>query len=135
VAEAGARFKVILAPSAKADIREVLDWSLEKFGIEAARRYRVLLKQAFIDIGDNPERPGSQQRPELAQGVLVYHFCFSRDRAKSGLGVVRSPRHFVIYRSRESHKNVIDVARILHDGRDLRPHLPEEYRRRDAEEG
>jgi toxin ParE1/3/4 len=133
VAKPGARFKIILSPSAKADVRDVLDWSLEKFGVQTARRYRVLLKQAFIDIGDNPERPGSQQRAELAPGALVYHLRFSRDRAKSGLGIVRNPKHFVIYRRREGSKNVIDVARILHDARDLQRHLPEGYRRTDAE--
>jgi plasmid stabilization system protein ParE len=40
---------------------------------------------------------------------------------------VKEPRHFLLYRRRED--GVIEVARILHDGRDLQRHLPEEYRR------
>jgi toxin ParE1/3/4 len=42
---------------------------------------------------------------------------------------VTEPRHFLLYRRRED--GVIEVARILHDGRDLARHLPEGYRRMD----
>jgi toxin ParE1/3/4 len=113
---------VILAPSAKADMRDVLDWSLEKFGLQAEKRYRALLKQALTDIANNPRRPGFQERPDIAQDVLVYHLRFSRERAKSALGTVGDPRHFVVYRQRK-HSNVIEVIRILHDGRDLARHV------------
>jgi toxin ParE1/3/4 len=113
---------VILSASAKADVREILDWSLQKFGVRAAKRYRVLLKQALIDIAENPERPASQQRPELGQDVLVYHLRFSRGRAQLQPGIVGNPRHFVVYRSREN-QNVIEVIRILHDSRDLARHV------------
>jgi toxin ParE1/3/4 len=98
---------------------------LREFAEDAALRYDALLTEALADIGDDPERPGSQQRPELAKGVLAYHLSFSRDRARSALGVVHRPRHFLIYR-RQGH--VIEVLRVLHDARDLRRHLPEEYR-------
>jgi plasmid stabilization system protein ParE len=40
---------------------------------------------------------------------------------------VRQPRHFILYRPLED-QNVIDVGRILYDGRDLQLHLPDEYR-------
>ena len=53
---------------------------------------------------------------------------FSRERARTAPGVVQNPRHFVIYRRRDG-LNVIDILRILHDGRDLQRHIPEEYRR------
>jgi toxin ParE1/3/4 len=104
-----------------------LKWSAQKFGEQAALRYRALLKQALLDIAVDPERPGSQERPELAKGARVYHLRFSRDRAKSRDGMVHSPRHFLLYRTHGgSH---IDVARVLHDARDLERNLPGDYRR------
>jgi plasmid stabilization system protein ParE len=39
---------------------------------------------------------------------------------------VKDPRHFLIYRKRG---DVIEVARIVHDSRDLARHLPEDYQR------
>jgi toxin ParE1/3/4 len=98
-------------------------WSEQRFGKRAALRYRALLKQALRDIAADPERPGSRPRPEVADGVRSYHLFFSRDRARTALGVVGEPRHFLIYRHCEKR---IDVVRVLHDARDLRRHLPEQ---------
>jgi toxin ParE1/3/4 len=67
----------------------------------------------------------------MIEGARTYHIRFSRDRAKTALGVVRNPRHFIIYRRRED-RNAIDIGRILHDGRDLQRHLLGDYRRMDA---
>lgn len=55
----GARQRVLLSPSAKTDILETLAWSREKFGKQAAARYRRLLDQAIRDIAADPECPGS----------------------------------------------------------------------------
>jgi toxin ParE1/3/4 len=103
----------------------VMRWSLREFGEDAALRYDILLTQAFIDLCQDPERPGSQQRPDLGEGVFVYHLRFSRDRSKSVLGVVNHPRHFVIYRRQD---RVIEILRVLHDVRDLQRHLPRRRR-------
>jgi toxin ParE1/3/4 len=104
-----------------------LKWSEEKFGSRAAQRYRALLKQALGDIAADPERPGSMERPELITGARTYHLRFSRDRARVS-GPVRNPRHFLLYRRND--EGVIEVARVLHDARDLDRHLPEDYRRK-----
>ncbi|MGA2115056.1 MAG: type II toxin-antitoxin system RelE/ParE family toxin [Bryobacteraceae bacterium] len=115
-----------LAPAAREDIREALRWSEQRFGESAAARYRALIKQAVRNIGVDPERPGSKDRPELMiKGARTYHLRFSRDRVSGSR--VKDPRHFLLYRRRED--GGIDVARILHDGRDLLRHLPEEYQR------
>jgi len=115
-----------LAPAARQDVREALRWSERKFGETAAARYRALIKQAVRDVGEDPKRPGSKERPEIMiEGARTYHLQFSRSRV-SGPGV-KEPRHFLLYRSREG--GVVEVARVLHDGRDLLRHLPESYRR------
>ena len=123
--EAGGRLRVVLAPSARHDIREALIWSKERFGQLAAERYRELIKQALRDIVADPERPGAVDRKELARGVRTYHLFFSRERARGPSGIVQKPRHFLVYRRRG--ENIIDVVRVLHDARDIERHLPEHY--------
>lgn len=92
-------------------------------------RYRELLKQAIRDIEADPERPGSQERPELAKGARVYHLHFSRERARGGAGIVHNPRHFLLYR--RGSGGFIEIARVLHDAFDLARHLPSDYSRGD----
>jgi toxin ParE1/3/4 len=116
---------VVLSRIALADIREALKWSEQTFGRRAAARYRALLKQAIRDIATDPERPGSKERPELSRGARTYHLRFSRERARAS-GSVRTPRHFLLYRRRDD--GAIEVARVLHDVRDLERHLPDDYR-------
>jgi toxin ParE1/3/4 len=118
--------RLSLAPAARQDVREVLKWSERNFGKAAAARYKALIKQAVRDIGADPERAGSKERPELmTRGARTYHLEFSRSRVSGSR--MKAPRHFLLYRRRDD--GVIEVARILHDSRDLRRHLPEEYRR------
>jgi toxin ParE1/3/4 len=111
---------------ARRDIAAIVKWSLREFGQAAARRYEALIQQALIDIGTEPERPGSSERPDLmVEGARTYHISLSRSRVSGSK--VKEPRHFLLYRRRED--GVIEVARILHDGRELQRHLPEGYRR------
>lgn len=119
------KYEVHVTRAARRDIVAVMNWSLKEFGEQAALRYDSLTTQALTDIGDDPERRGVQQRSELAEGVLVHHLRFSRGRSRTALGIVRNPRHFVVYRRRD-RTTVIDVLRVLHDSRDLARHLPEE---------
>ena len=113
--------RVVLSENARRDIVNVLRWSEGKFGEHAAARYRALLLQALRDIAENPERPGSSARPEIKPGIHAYHLRSSRDRVAAILGIIHSPRHFLLYRRRA--ENMIEVVRVLHDARDLRGHL------------
>ena len=91
-----------------------------EFGRDAAKRYEGLIIQALRDLEADMERPGSQDRSDLQDGVRSYHLSLSRDRARTALAIVQNPRHFIIYRGREGQG---EVLRILHDGRDLQRHL------------
>jgi toxin ParE1/3/4 len=122
-------FEVRVSQEARRDIRAILNWSEREFGKTAAVRYETLLTQALRDIGDDPERPGSRERPEIMiEGARTYHLEFSRG-GKKGQGV-KAPRHFLLYRRRD--KRVIEVGRVIHDSRDLTRHLPQGYRRAPA---
>jgi toxin ParE1/3/4 len=110
---------------ARRDIAIIVKRSLQQFGEAGSLRYRALIRQALLDIEADPERPGSKERLEtMIQGAQTYHISLSRARV-SGLRV-KEPRHFILYRRRED--GVIEVARILHDVRDLDRHLPKSYR-------
>lgn len=96
--------------------------------MEASLRYSTLIRQALLDIEADHERPGSKERPEImAAGARTYHISLSRARM-SGVRV-KEARHFLLYRRRDD--GVIEVARVLHDARDLARHLPEGHRRED----
>jgi toxin ParE1/3/4 len=111
---------------ARRDIAAIVKRSLQEFGEAASLRYSALIRQALIDIEADHERLGSKERPEImVEGARTYHISLSRTRASGAR--VKEPRHFLLYRRRED--GVIEVARILHDGRDLEHHLPEDYRR------
>lgn len=121
-------FDVRVSIEARRDIRAILDWSEREFGKKAALRYEALVIQALRDIGADPERAGSVERPAImVEGARTYHLAFSRGRVK-GRGV-KAPRHFLLYRRCGEHS--IEVGRVIHDARDLTRHLPEEYRRAD----
>jgi toxin ParE1/3/4 len=109
---------------ARRDIVAIVKRSLQEFGKAACLRYTALIRQALLDIAADPQRPGSSGRPEvMADGARTYHISHSRARVSGSR--VKEPRHFLLYRCRED--GLIEVARILHDSRDLERHLPEEY--------
>ena len=114
------KYEVRLTHTALRDLSGVMEWSVKEFGERAALRYDALIKQALRDIGEDPERAGSKEMPEIAmKGIRAYHLSFSRKRvSRPG---VKEPRHFLLYRRRGEW---IEVARILHDARDLAGHLP-----------
>ncbi len=98
-------------------------WSEHEFGAAAAARYDVLMSQGIRDISEVFERPGCRQRPELGDDMLTLHLSNSRDRARSELGVVRRPRHFLVFRRTD---NGVELLRVIHDARDIQQHVPGE---------
>jgi len=75
-------------------------------------------------IADDPNRPGSKERPELAGGIRTCHTTLSRRHVTSGLAMVKSPRHVLFYRARND--GALELLRVLHDARDFERHLPSE---------
>lgn len=118
--------EVRLTRAAQRDIKAILNWTRKEFGQNAVARYQALIQQAVRDIGIDPERPGSQQRPDvMIEGARTHHLEFSRSRM--GRPNVKAPRHLLVYRRRD--ESTIEVARVLHDALDLPRHLPAGFRR------
>lgn len=114
-----------LSGAAQVDLVEILAWTHGQFGEEARKRYEALIITALRDIASNPTRPGSLERPELGENVRSWHLNLSRDRARTGGGTVRRPRHFLIYRL---DHGVVLVGRVLHDAMELTLHPAPAFR-------
>ena len=111
----------VLAPEAEADLDALLLWSQTHFGAAVREGYEELLRAAFTDVSDDPERAGSHERPELGDRIRSRHLALSRDRANPSVRRIASPRHFVIYRH---DGDAATILRILHDAMDLPRHRP-----------
>jgi plasmid stabilization system protein ParE len=92
------------------------------YGLErrAFRPLRGLDRQALIDLGDDPFRPGAKHRYELPEEIYVYHLASSRERVAGDR--VKATRHFLKYRVVAVR---VEVLSILHDSWDLAQHLPQ----------
>ena len=111
-----------IAAAAQADIFDVISYTEQTFGDLVSRRYEALLKQAILDVAAEPHRQGSIARPELYAGAYTYHLRHSRYRAQSQAGLIRNPRHFLVYRL--VHPDLIEILRLLHDAMELQRHFP-----------
>jgi len=110
-----------LTGPAEHDIAESLDWSETTFGYAARRRYETLIATALSDIALNWRCRGSVARDDLGMGLRVFHLRHRRRRVAKGAGLVRSPRHLLVYRA--SISDTVIVLRVLHDSMDLARHL------------
>lgn len=114
-----------LSAPALQDLIEILAYTEERFGPAARARYEALMLTALTDLATDPERIGSRARPELGEGVRVYHLRHSRTRTRARTGTVQSPRHVVVYRNVTA--DIVGIGRILHDAMDLERHRPGEF--------
>ncbi len=114
-----------LSAAAETDIIALLAHTQQRFGETARRRYEALLIAGLRDIAADPLRPASAARPELGQGVRTYHLRHSRDHARTPHGIVRQPRHLLLYRALQPR--LIGIGRVLYDAMELERHLPDSY--------
>ena len=116
-------FRYRLSKAAQGDVFDILAWTDEQFGETARLRYESLIVAALRDAAQQPERPGSLARPELGAGVRSWHLRLSRAHVNPGVGIVRRPRHFLVYRL---EPGLVVVGRVLHDAMELARHLEPE---------
>lgn len=109
-----------LSGPAKADIVKSLAWTERQFGEAARVCYANLIAAALHDVSSQPDRVGNALRPELGEGVRSWHLKLSRERARAVAGIVRRPRHFLIYRIEDE---LVVVGRVLHDAMELAQHV------------
>jgi toxin ParE1/3/4 len=113
-------FRYRLSEAAQRDVFDILAWTDEQFGEVARLRYESLIVAALRDVARHPDGPGSLARPELGARVRSWHLRLSRERVNPGVGIVRRPRHFLVYRL---EPGLVVVGRVLHDAMELVRHL------------
>ncbi|WP_437769026.1 type II toxin-antitoxin system RelE/ParE family toxin [Sorangium sp. So ce764] len=102
--------RIIRSPLAQRDIIKVIKYTRERWGTVQARQYRRLISDALVAIARDPRRgrPYSGVKP----GVLGYP-----------IGQPGKPaRHVLFYRCTDAGH--VAIIRFLHEGMDLRQHLP-----------
>lgn len=125
-----ARRSIVLTLQARDDIADILDYSAERFGLAARRRYESLLQTGLRDLATDPARAGSHARPEFTGEVRTYHLRHSRRRRSAA---PTSPRHMIVYRLPAPDELLI--LRVLHDAMELTRHLPETPSSEDRDRG
>jgi toxin ParE1/3/4 len=117
--------KLRLSAVAENDIANILARTAGDFGETARQRYETLLVTALQDIARDPESIGSFARPEIGPAVRTYHLRHSRERARVSHGVVRKPRHLVLYRVLRA--DIVEVGRVLYDAMDIGQQIPADF--------
>ncbi|MDD2882209.1 MAG: type II toxin-antitoxin system RelE/ParE family toxin [Rhodoferax sp.] len=106
---------VRLASAAEEDYQDILQWTVDKFGLDQAHTYAETLSATIEDLCAGPEILGIKTRSEIGLGLYTLHV------ARKG----RKGRHFLMFQvGHLQGVEVIDVLRILHDSMDLQRHLP-----------
>lgn len=114
--------RIRLTAAARRDVAALLVRSADRFGAAARERYEALIALAFDDLRTEPFRRTSIALSEFGAGLRAYHLKHCRDRARGELGVVRSPRHLLVYRV--ASPSEVRVIRVLDDRMELRRHIP-----------
>lgn len=114
----GTAYTLVLSAAAQGDIAHILEWTQEEFGDTGRTRYERLISTALIDLRADPARAGVRQRDDIGKRVCTYHLASSRKRVTTSKQVAK-PRHLVLFRVK---KNVVEVARLLHDAMDFSQH-------------
>jgi len=98
-----------------------LRWSYEQFGAVAAQRYRVLIQVAIMAILKDPQCSGSKAFPGKVDHVRLYHLRHSRNQAPVDGLIVKTLRHFLVYRHTDSKlaDSRLELLRLLHEKMDF----------------
>jgi toxin ParE1/3/4 len=107
-----------LARRAEADLAHILATSQELWGVEAKRRYEVLIAAAMRKVAADPVGPATRDRAELSTGIRSFHLRHARGDNHSK---VRHPVHVLYYRV--AAPDLIEIVRVLHERMEPSRHI------------
>jgi toxin ParE1/3/4 len=99
-----------LTEPAERDIRDILRNTMQMFGPQQARTYARIIEHGIELISDDPDRPGSIDRAELAPGVRLLHLEIAAKRS----GGAAHCLYYIKGRLSDDTTGVI-VVRVLHE--------------------
>lgn len=100
-----------LVGKAESGVTRIIVESVRQFGFDAAERYEQLLRATFTALGNTPNRPASQELPEVP-GVRVFPLHLGRHLVDRRFRVGRPP-HIVVYRV--ASDGVVEILGVAHD--------------------
>lgn len=107
--------RIEVSPEAELEAENILHQSLLEFGDQAAERYSRLIKAAYRDIADDPERAGVFTLTGIPADLRLYPIRHSRARLPKA-DRVGQPRHVVAFRFDAER---VEIVNLLHDRMDL----------------
>lgn len=111
--------RVEITGPARRDLAAIFATSEDRFGREAADRYRRLVESALRDLREAPEHGTLRSAESLPADIRLYHLRHS-NRRTAGARKVGRPRHVLVVRI-ETDKLVL--LRVLHDAMDITRHV------------
>ncbi len=107
-------WEVRLSDAAKADLRNIINWTADHFGDRVAETYSEIVYDALDALEDGPDVTGVRSNADLPKGILTLH------AARLG----KKARHVILFRAEPPRSGrIIQVLRILHDSMDLSRHV------------
>jgi toxin ParE1/3/4 len=103
---------------ADADISEILLETERRFGPRQQSSYAGLIDKAAGMVGENPDRAGSQSRPDLGAGIRSFPIRLAAGRRGAAA-------HTLYYRIDPAEQRVL-ILRLLHDRMEPARHLTED---------
>lgn len=103
---------------AEQDVTDILRDSARRFGPIQRDRYAALIERAALMIAEQPRRPGSRARDELAAGLRSFHVELAAGRrgaASHALYYVPGPLFAL--------PDAVLILRVLHDAMEPGPHV------------
>ncbi|MET3580870.1 toxin ParE1/3/4 [Mesorhizobium robiniae] len=99
-----------LTEPAERDIRDILRNTMQMFGPKQTRAYARIIELSIQLVSEDPDRPGSIERAELAAGVRLLHLEIAA-RRRGGAA------HCLYYmKGRLSDETIgVIVVRVLHE--------------------
>jgi len=113
--------RIVVSEPARRDITEILAWSVKNFGERSAERYQALFASALDLLKGDPNPTGSRSHPDIPEGFRIYHLQYRAKAAESALGIVKAPRHFIVFRLIPNDR--LEIVRLLHDSMDFQRHI------------
>ncbi|SMH63027.1 type II toxin-antitoxin system RelE/ParE family toxin [Azospirillum agricola] len=103
---------------AEQDVADILRASARRFGPVQRDRYAALIERAALMIAEQPARPGSRPRDELADGVRSFHVELAAGRRGAA-----SHTLYYVPGSSIGLADAVLVLRVLHDAMEPGLHL------------
>jgi toxin ParE1/3/4 len=111
-----------LTAAARADIKDILRRTGQRFGPAQRGRYSRLIATAATIVGNDPLRPGSRERSEFGHGLRSFHIGLAAGRSGAAA-------HVLYYRvqQRDGRSAGILIIRVLHERMDPMRHIDPDF--------